>query len=193
MCSVPGCAETFDKFSKLAIHVRSHGMKFSIPLLINSPISHSFPSLTLQISHLLYFITPTSCIPVTWKFLKVQNDQQHASRRRQRSTNQPGYDLRNSQYSILIMTSNMKYNRSAIIQEITGTKKFDDKYMKLYMINNYKNGSGSLTTIPGKIGIWKCWFLRREENQNTRWKPFCHHCSLSHFLRNKGTWILTLI
>ena len=42
VCSVPGCAETFDKFSKLAIHVRSHGMKFSILVLINSPISHSF-------------------------------------------------------------------------------------------------------------------------------------------------------
>ena len=62
--------------------------------------------------------------------------------------------LRNSQYSILIMTSNMKYNRSAIIQEITVTKNFHDKYMKTYIINNYKNGSGSLSTVPGKIGIW---------------------------------------
>ena len=42
VCSVPGCAETFDKFSKLAIHVRSHGMKFSILVLINSSISDSF-------------------------------------------------------------------------------------------------------------------------------------------------------
>ena len=36
-----------------------------------------------------------------------------------------------------------------------GTKKFDDKYMKKNMINNYENGRGSLCTIPGKIGIWK--------------------------------------
>ena len=42
VCSVPGCAETFDKFSKLAIHVRSHGMKFSILVLINSSVSDSF-------------------------------------------------------------------------------------------------------------------------------------------------------
>jgi len=39
--------------------------------------------------------------------------------------------------------------------------------MKIYIINNYKNGSGSLSTIPGKIGIWNCSFLRREENQTT--------------------------
>ena len=24
--------------------------------------------------------------------------------------------------------------------------------------------------IPCRIGIWKCWFLRRGENQSTRWK-----------------------
>ena len=29
----------------------------------------------------------------------------------------------------------------------------------------------ALTTLfPGRIGIWKCWFLRREENRRTRRK-----------------------
>ena len=30
--------------------------------------------------------------------------------------------------------------------------------------------SGSSSTISGRIGIWKCWFLRRGENWSTRRK-----------------------
>ena len=28
--------------------------------------------------------------------------------------------------------------------------------------------SRSSSTIPGRVGIWKCWFLRRGENRSTR-------------------------
>ena len=76
-----------------------------------------------------------------------------------------------------------------------GTKKFDDKYMKKNIINNYENGRGSLCTIPGKIGIWKSWFLRREENQSTGGENLFVTIAHYHtFYETKGdVSILTLI
>ena len=44
-----------------------------------------------------------------------------------------------------------------------------------YINNNLQvphphSGSSSTWLIPGRIGIWKCWFLRRGENWSTRRK-----------------------
>ena len=33
-----------------------------------------------------------------------------------------------------------------------------------------RNSFGSCPCVPGRFGIWKCWFLRREENRRTRKK-----------------------
>ena len=53
----------------------------------------------------------------------------------------------------------------------TGQNKVNTLYFT--RVHNYSQTVVSLMALrPGRIGIWKCWFLWREENRSTRRKTF---------------------